>query len=435
MKVLVIDNGNSGNNGVMGMAVGLRHNLPENWELTVSLDNPSNEEKDRKRFLTDGVETKPNILGYIHVYMSKPGFRLLFPLVAMLWLVIQKFLPLLIPSHYVRYRDYDVVISLCGEDFFSDNWSLYNCIFRFTQCLCALSLGRKLVVFAQTFGPFQRGWSRTMAQFCMRKATLVTARDHRSFEEAESLVGSVNHVKETRDLAFLLKPSSWEEVVTRHPELKRLPSRFVAVSVSRTFAVNVLLSKGMNNGLPEQFHEAMGRCLDDFVEATKVPIVFIPQVVVGPFAGDDRCEAREVLKRMNQKGEAFVCNDEYTAGDLKALIGRADMVVAGRMHAQVAAVSQGIPVLALAYSPKSLDVIGKAFEYEFVLDARRMAPNDFAKKAATMMIRLENEREEASKILLKSLPDVLKWSRSNFDLLLSACSAKYPGEAEGMEVD
>ncbi len=422
MKVLAIDNGNSGNNGVMAMVVALCHNLPAGWELTVSLDNPYNEAKDGQRFLTEGIRSQPNLLGFMNVYMAKPGIRLLFPFFALVWLLLQKFAPKILPSRYVRYQDYDVVVSLCGEDFFSDNWSLHNCLFRFFQCICALSLHKKLVVLAQTFGPFQRRWSRAMARFCMRHATLVTARDHRSYEEILALVGASHRIRETRDLAFLLKPSNWKTVLTRHSELAKLPPRFAVISVSRTFAVNVLLTNGLVRGIPEHFHDAMAKCLDDFVIATQMPVVFVPQVVVGP-SGDDRAEAEEVFKRMGQRNKAFVCRDEYTAGDLKALIGQSKIVVACRMHAQVAAVSQGIPLLALAYSPKSLDVIGKALEYEFVLDTRCMKPLDFARQATDMMIKLSDTQEETTRLLLESMPEILRQSYYNIDLFISSCSS------------
>lgn len=432
MKLLVIDNGNSGNNGVMAMAVALRHNLPLGWELTVCLDNPRNEDKDRRRFLLDGVETKPNLLGFLNAYTAKRGVKLLFPIVALSWLFLQRFTPRLIPVRYVRIRDYDVVVSLCGEDFFSDNWSLHNCIFRLAQCFCALLLQKKLIILAQTFGPFKRRWSRSMARFCTKHATLVTTRDHRSYEELMALVGECPHIMETRDLAFLLKPTDWETATERHPELANLPPRFVAVSVSKTFASNVLRTNGAARAAPERFHDAMAKCLDEFAANTRIPIVFVPQVVVGP-SGDDRRDAHEVLKRMNHHNDVSVCGNEYTAGELKAVIGRAYIVVACRMHAQVAAVSQGIPVLALAYSPKSLDVIGRALEYEFVLDARIMEPLNFAKQAAAMMIKLVARREVTRQALLAAMPEIIGQSRSNINLLVAACSQMrngYPGEVE-----
>lgn len=420
MNILVVDNGNSGNNGVMAMAVALRHNLPPGCKLTVCLDNPRNEEKDRRRFLLDGVETKPNLLGYLNVYTARRGVKLLFPALALVWLFLQRFAPSLLSARYVRFRDYDGVVSLCGEDFFSDNWSLHNCFFRLTQCLCALMLRKKLVILAQTFGPFERSWSRAMARFCMKHATLVSARDRRSYEELAALVGERPQIRETRDLAFLLKPTDWTTVLARHPELANLPPRFVAVSVSRTFASNVLRTNRATRGTPERFHDAMAQCLDEFVTNTRLPIVFVPQVVIGPF-GDDRLDSQEVLMRMNRRSEASVCGDEYTAGELKAVINRAEMVVACRMHAQVAAVSQGIPVLALAYSPKSLDVIGRALEYEFVLDARTMEPLDFSKQAAAMMLKLAAKRDTTSQALLAAMPEIIEQSRSNIDLLVSGC--------------
>jgi polysaccharide pyruvyl transferase WcaK-like protein len=292
-----------------------------------------------------------------------------------------------------------------------------------TQCFCTLLLRKNLIILAQTFGPFQRRWSRALAKFYMKHASLVTARDHRSYEELVALVGQRDHIKETRDLAFLLKPTDWETVAARHSELTKLPPQFAAVSVSRTFAVNVLRTNESIRSDPERFRSAMAQCLDEFVSATRIPLVFVPQVVVGA-SGDDRREAAEVQKRMTHRDSAFVCAGEYTAGELKAVIGQAHMAVACRMHAQVAAVSQGVPVLALAYSPKSLDVIGKALKYEYVLDARVIEPDDFAKQASVMMVKMAARRELIERTLLEIMPKILEQSQTNIDLLVSACSSE-----------
>ena len=130
-----------------------------------------------------------------------------------------------------------------------------------------------------------------MAQFCMKHASLATARDHRSYGELVALVGERNQIRETRDLAFLLRATDWQTVVERHSELTRLPTKFVAVSVSRTFAVHVLRTNSNGRNMPERFRHAMARGLDDFITTTHIPVVFVPQVVVGP-SGDDRHEDR-----------------------------------------------------------------------------------------------------------------------------------------------
>jgi polysaccharide pyruvyl transferase WcaK-like protein len=82
---------------------------------------------------------------------------------------------------------------------------------------------------------------------------------------------------------------------------------------------------------------------------------------------------RELFKELEPKypGRILYCDDRLDHRQTKSLIGQCDLFIGARMHACVAAVSQCVPTVALAYSQKFkgvMDLVGSGVR---VLDLRQ----------------------------------------------------------------
>lgn len=415
MHITIFMNGNSGNNGVMAMAVGLHNEIKRtnpSIDISVLLDNPFSAEKDGQRFAKYGIET---VKGFYGRYRFKnPLFFLLLSPFLLLWQVISK------PkkgSDVFHIKQTDVLVSLCGEDFFSDNWHWFACILPFLQCLGAFITKRPLIVLAQTFGPFEHRLNRWLVRFCLSRAKLVTARDANSFEILNRIGISGNSYL-TSDLAFLLEPDPIDNVIQEHKELQKIVDReFIGISVSKLFGNSVFSYIKDEGQRHEIFFNVMALALDNIVERYGMPLVFVPQVTIPE--NNDREAAKAVVQRMKYKDQAIILEDDYTASAIKAVIGRLKFFVGCRMHALIAAVSQGVPTLALAYSPKTINVIGSGFEYEYVIDVRDLPIEDFcavfADRISTLLANGDSTRKSLVEIAkTKTRPN----ARRNIDLLL-----------------
>ena len=60
----------------------------------------------------------------------------------------------------------------------------------------------------------------------------------------------------------------------------------------------------------------------------------------------------------------------YDQSELKGIISLCDFFIGSRMHSCIAALSQGIPTVGIAYSKKFIGVFESAGVGEFVIDAR-----------------------------------------------------------------
>jgi polysaccharide pyruvyl transferase WcaK-like protein len=417
VKLTVFNNGNSTNNGVMSMAVALckeATNLCPSLKISVVLDNPETAEKDAKRFAECGVHTIRSSLG--ESFHSDKHLKL-FPFFGLWCLLGQLFRRPKNSNKYFHLKQTDAFISLCGEDFFSDNWGIRICLFTFLQCLGAFITRKPLIVLAQTLGPFERGWSRWLARFCLGRARLVTARDANSFKLLRQL-GITENSHLTADLGFLLEPDPLEHVIQKHAELRKLSSReYVGISVSKLFGNNVFHYIKDKKERRETFFHAMALSLDDVVERYGLPLVFVPHVFL-PHS-DDRIAAKAVVARMVHKDRAIILQDEYVASGIKTVIGQARLFIGCRMHALIASVSQGVPTLSLAYSPKTLDVIGDGLEYKHIIDVRNLPIEQFRSSFLEHVSSLLANEDSVRMALLRSVETKARnGARRNIELVL-----------------
>jgi polysaccharide pyruvyl transferase WcaK-like protein len=170
---------------------------------------------------------------------------------------------------------------------------------------------------------------------------LITLRDKYSGEYIKGL-GIKKVYYELADLAFLLKPEPialpWK---ADKPILGFTPTNFVFENI-----------KINGSSCPTD------RVLEEITEYVKwlstskgFQVVFIPHVYGPEKKQDDRIVINQIVERLNSTKKCgtitSLLDKEYSAGELKYLIGQLDMLVACRTHSMIAALSQGIPVIAL----------------------------------------------------------------------------------------
>ena len=199
-------------------------------------------------------------------------------------------------------------------------------------------------------GPVRTGYGRDLTRLIIDLAESVTVRDERSLDEIESFGFP-------RESATLLP----DPVIGAEPPAPGLEA-------------GLLKKEGVPEGLPrvvvsvrdmppdaglsiEGFIEVMARVSDRLVKELDALVLFVPQCIYShgePFE-DDRNVAEAVKERMERKEGAYVVRGEYTVKETLALYRGAAAAVAARLHANVFAAIQGVPVVALSYNPKVME--------------------------------------------------------------------------------
>jgi len=224
-------------------------------------------------------------------------------------------------------RRCDVVFDIGEGDSFTDLYGTARFIRQMMTKIAVLHGGVPLVLAPQTIGPFDNPLCRLLAGQVLRRADAVFARDRLSAEYAQGLSGRA--VSEVTDLAFALDCRPATRGFGR-----------IGVNVSGLLW-NGLLRVGCD------YRTLMLGTIAALAQRGEVHLIAHVNGQVG--ADTDEKVADELAGQFPQTVRAPRFADAVAA---KSYIAGMDFMVAARMHAAIAALSSGVPVVPLAYSRK-----------------------------------------------------------------------------------
>jgi colanic acid/amylovoran biosynthesis protein len=265
-----------------------------------------------------------------------------------------------------------LVGEICGGDSFSDIYGLKRFVLRSLPTVIVLLVRGDVVLFPQTYGPFKTRIARAMAQWIVRRASTVLARDAESLKLARELGAVESRLRLCPDVAFTLpaiRPESPEIV----PPLTESPGRcLIGVNIS-----GLLYRGGYSGtnmfGLRLDYKAFIHQVVPMLLESPKNEILLVPHTFapVGRVESDNGASL-ELQKSLPPElaGRVHLVTHDYDQHEIKGVIGMCDFFIGSRMHACIGALSQGIPTAALAYSKKFLGVFKTVGMESAVIDGR-----------------------------------------------------------------
>ena len=145
---------------------------------------------------------------------------------------------------------------------------------------------------------------------------------------------------------------------------------------------------------------AVKQLLDELLSITDYNIVLVPHVVMS--VDNDY----EVLKELsNQYTERVVLvSDKLSAAEYKYIIAHADLCVASRTHATIAAYSSCVPVVAIGYSVKARGIAEDLSQEKYVMEIESITGDK--------LVRITREclqnREQIIDVLRERIPEYRK---------------------------
>lgn len=303
------------------------------------------------------------------------------------WLVVLSVVLRLLPSERLRQwiirgnrclqamHRADFVASLAGGDSFSDIYGLTRLLYVSLPQLLAILARKPLVLLPQTYGPFQGRMARAVARFILRRARLVYSRDSEGVESAAELIGRRLAGPKPRfcyDIGFLLDPTPKAESGIIGITGISADSCLVGVNLSG-------LLSGTGTGCAAQFgfktdyDYLLARVIELLIEQKNARVLLIPHVFGSTGEGDSAvCQRVYDNLRHKYPGRIGWAAGTYNQSEIKAIIGLCDFFVGSRMHACIAALSQHIPAVSIAYSRKFIGVMQSLRVECLVADPRTM---------------------------------------------------------------
>jgi colanic acid/amylovoran biosynthesis protein len=311
-----------------------------------------------------------------------------------------------------------VCLAFSGGDSFSDLYGLRRLLYVAAPQLLALWVEVPLVQLPQTYGPFRTWPARWIARHILLRSRAVYSRDVAGRTTVATLTGGrAPRVNVTPDWGFLLPPRPLDEPIdARLSEWSRTHT-VIGLNPSQ-----LLHSGGYSGdnmfGLQEDYCDLMRRLIARLLEETDVFVLLVPHV------GGDAGEAERPLCRTLHDAFAATHPDRIGFIDLpldhrqtKRVIGRCDLFIGARMHACIAAASQGVPTLALAYSDKFTGVMAVlSSDAVTVVDLRRSGLPEIEHA----LTELRGRRHELRNELNDRMPNIRHHIVSSADHLLAA---------------
>jgi polysaccharide pyruvyl transferase WcaK-like protein len=308
-------------------------------------------------------------------------------------LLLTVFLAKLIPSRSLRGRllsrnqylhlilKADIIGSIAGGDSFSDIYGFGRLLYVALPQILVLQLGKPLVLLPQTYGPFNDKSATIVARYILRRARMIFSRDHEGLETIRELLdgysSNSNKVGVCYDMGFVMEP---------HIRRERIPAWLteccesapvVGLNVSGLLYIGGYTHDNMF-GIKADYQRLIHELIDFFARKHNARIMLVPHVYgSGENSESDVIACRQVYDNSEDglRTRLHLIEERYDQHELKALIGRCDFFLGSRMHACIAAISQCVPAIGLAYSRKFQGVFESVGLGELVIDIREMDEN------------------------------------------------------------
>jgi polysaccharide pyruvyl transferase WcaK-like protein len=306
-----------------------------------------------------------------------------------------------------EYARADMVIQV-PMDLYSDFFGFRIIAELSSELLMSELLGKRTVVWATGFGPLRGRVARWLSVRALNGVDLITVRE----EESRDLLQRMRVTAPmflTADPAFLLQAAPrWEvKEILKKEGIDQLRKPIIGVTPStrqldeqiknsahlsilswiNSFASLVLpariykrlvravmrssLSSSIRS-LHVQYVEQVVQIVNLLVKELNCSVIIIPHVQAPGLLFDDKTVAEEVV-RLAGSDRVQLLKENWSARQIKGVIGECDLFIATRMHACVSALSQGIPTIAVGSGPKYAGIMKS-------LGLERLVCSDFEAK-------------------------------------------------------
>lgn len=272
-------------------------------------------------------------------------------------------------------RQLTAVGDVRGGDSFSDIYGIKRFLLASLPSWSVILVRGEMVHFPQTYGPFRTRTARMIARFLLKRSSAVVARDKESQQIAQNLVGDVLEVGISPDVAFALHSDRITSFEAEPPIDGALPANTIGINVNGLMFNGGYTRRNMF-GLKMDYKAFLTGLVGGMAGATSAEFLLVPHTYapVGDIESDnDACQQLRQALPPEVRSRVRIVTGEYDAHQLKGIIRQLDFFIGSRMHSCIAALSQGVPCVGVAYSMKFKGVFESVGMEDWVVDGRQVS--------------------------------------------------------------
>jgi polysaccharide pyruvyl transferase WcaK-like protein len=269
----------------------------------------------------------------------------------------------------------DIVVDITAGDSFSDLYDMrrliFGSLFKWLFILC----GKKLVMLPQTYGPFNKFISKAIARSVLARTTAIYSRDQKGVEYVRKLLGKAadkTTIQFIPDVAFVLDAEKPDSTVIEKLESAKVGGHvIVGLNISGLLYNDAQAERKF--GLKSDYQQLVSEIIKLFMAHQNTVVVLVPHVFAqtGRIESDpDACRQVYQLLADEYPDRIILVEETLDHKQVKYLISCCDFFLGSRMHSCIAAISQSVPAIGLAYSGKFIGVFDSVGVGDLVVDLR-----------------------------------------------------------------
>ena len=320
-----------------------------------------------------------------------------------------------LPLGWVRARacrsilDSAVVVDVAGISFV-DGRGIPITVYNSLMTGLSLLLGVPTVKAAQALGPFKTQPNRMLAKIVLPRLAAVCARGARTREHLDSL--KLTNVTNVADLAFSLDESGTLPPAVVNA-LNEIGDSFIVVMPSSVV-------RGLYEATGADYVSAVATLIREIREATGLGVVIAPHSYrVGHPEGrmNDGPVCQQVAACFSDDPKVVGIDEDLSAGELRHLIGRGEVLVTSRFHAMISGLSTCTPTVVVGWSHKYREVLDDFGLAEFGMDSATLSTPLTIVSNVTNCLKNKATIEDQ---IREALPAVKERSALNFSIIAQA---------------
>src|SRR4030042_746380 len=320
------------------------------------------------------------------------------------------------PKLLAAVKDCDVVVS-CSDENFKESasmlplnaywvvswWSML--LVRTWEILVAKSLGKHVVMFPNSMGPFRTAIGRLLSRIALSNCDSVLIREPISYGLSESLIER-SRVILTSDTALTLDAES---------DLQFANGPKGAIAVSPGVYAHSLAEKRIRQYILDH-----AKALDKAIEKHGFSVVFLPHYISG-FQFDDLDMCKLIIRKMEHSDKARII-EAKDLGEFRSIVSQMDLIVSSKMHPAVLAASVHVPIVFVAYDHKQTGFAASLSLSDCLISLHEVT----CERLFSKIDHVWNSRAEIKALLKARVPKLQRNVRKSIGLAMAPFVRKHP---------
>lgn len=287
----------------------------------------------------------------------------------------------------------DIVISSPGG--FLQDYNIFSSLIPNIFLVgSAKVLGKLVIIYAQSLGPFRNKILRSLCKLILNTAEVIILRE----EVSKGYIDEANINKPkifiTADASFSIEPPRYNKALYRQNLLKSFQRETGDVLIGITVLGRYFLNRKRRN-LLKKYAVSFAVAIDCMINKLNANIIFVPQVR----SQSEIMMMHIIMRFVKNKSRVLIMDEDLSPEEVVKIIGCMDLFIGTRMHSNIFALIMNVPIIAIAYEHKTYGIMNMLGLENWVIDVKDVEEHELFLKIE----ELYKSRFEIKKNMLKAV--------------------------------